>query len=214
MTWIQLGPLKESDLSAKITSPRSAVTWSSLSCWPPSFDSSLCWILLSFPVEDINNRLVAGAVTLEISCDEYSGHMEETFAERILISGRDLLKTQHTTIRSTAPQRKDWCWNKGVAIVCCVFNKLGLLMSNITVSSIWSIQPSTLMKEISSRIVFGFSWNSVESSTKNIKNYPMKISLKHVCLRSVNWLINYSKLQLCTQLFHICFPFLRHPTDV
>lgn len=211
MTWIQLGPLKESDLSAKITFLLSAVTCSSLSCWPPSFDSSLCWILVCFPVEDINNRLVAGAV---ISCDEYSGHMEETFAGRILISGRDLLKTQHTTIRSTAPQRKNWCWNKGVAIACCVFNKLGLLMSNITVFSIWSIQPSTLMREISSLTVFGFCWNSVESSTKNINNYLMKISLKHVCLTSVNWLINYSKLQLCTQFFHICFPFLRHLTNV
>lgn len=46
------------------------------------------------------------AANFKINCDKYSGHMEETFAGRILISGTVLLKSQHTTIRSTTPLRK------------------------------------------------------------------------------------------------------------
>lgn len=111
MTVIQLGPTKESDLSAKITFPLSAVSRPPLSCCPLSFDSpprpSPLGFTLSFPVDDINNRLVAGAaVNFQINYDKYSGHTEETFAGRILISGTDLLKSQHTTIRSTTPLRK------------------------------------------------------------------------------------------------------------
>lgn len=46
------------------------------------------------------------AANFQINCDRYSGHTEETFAGRILISCKDLLKSQHVTIRSITLLRK------------------------------------------------------------------------------------------------------------
>lgn len=71
----------------------------------------------------------------QIAWYKYSGHTEETFAGRILISGTDLLKRQLATIRSRVPLRATRAEAEGVAIVWWVFNKLGPLMRSITVST-------------------------------------------------------------------------------
>lgn len=99
MTLIQLGPTKESDLSARITFPLSAVSHPSLSraaLCPLAYPyNPLHWVLSHPPLLMTS----IGWLQEEINCDEYSGHTEETFAGKILISGTDLLKSQHTTIR-------------------------------------------------------------------------------------------------------------------